>query len=85
MGWNSSSDLSPAGIRRSAGLTVNYVYELNELERNTKRPGTAMRFAPVAKWLGLRVRPCRCCRILRWLPDRRFWRRLGDQQWDCAA
>ena len=31
---NSSSDLSPAGIRRSAGLTVNYVYELNELERN---------------------------------------------------
>ena len=35
---NSSSDLSPAGIRRSAGLTVNYVYELNELERNTETP-----------------------------------------------
>jgi malonyl-CoA decarboxylase len=33
---NSSSDLSPAGIRRSAGLTVNYVYELNELERNAE-------------------------------------------------
>ncbi len=33
---NSSSDLSPAGIRRSAGLTVNYVYELNQLERNAE-------------------------------------------------
>jgi malonyl-CoA decarboxylase len=33
---NSSSDLSPAGVRRSVGLTVNYVYELNELERNAE-------------------------------------------------
>ena len=33
---NVSSDLSPAGIRRSAGLTVNYVYKLNELERNAE-------------------------------------------------
>jgi malonyl-CoA decarboxylase len=33
---NVSSDLSPAGIRRSAGLTVNYVYELNKLERNAE-------------------------------------------------
>ena len=36
---NSSSDLTPAGIRRSAGLTVNYVYELNELERNAETYG----------------------------------------------
>jgi malonyl-CoA decarboxylase len=33
---NSSSDLSRAGISRSVGLTVNYVYDLNELERNTE-------------------------------------------------
>ena len=33
---NSSSDLTPAGIRRSAGLTVNYVYKWNELERNAE-------------------------------------------------
>jgi malonyl-CoA decarboxylase len=33
---NASSDLSMAGIRHSAGLTVNYVYELNELERNAE-------------------------------------------------
>jgi malonyl-CoA decarboxylase len=33
---NASSDLSPAGIRRSAGVTVNYVYALNELERNAE-------------------------------------------------
>ena len=31
---NPSSDLSPTGIRRSAGFTVNYVYRLNELARN---------------------------------------------------
>jgi malonyl-CoA decarboxylase len=34
---NPSSDRSPAGIRRSAGLTANYVYKLNELERNAER------------------------------------------------
>jgi malonyl-CoA decarboxylase len=33
---NSSSDLTPAGIRRSVGLTVNYVYKWNELERNAE-------------------------------------------------
>jgi malonyl-CoA decarboxylase len=33
---NPSSDLSPAGIRRSAGFTVNYVYGLDELERNAE-------------------------------------------------
>jgi malonyl-CoA decarboxylase len=33
---NSSSDLSPTGLRRSVGLTVNYVYALNELERNAE-------------------------------------------------
>jgi malonyl-CoA decarboxylase len=31
---NPSSDPSPEGIRRSGGLTVNYIYRLNELERN---------------------------------------------------
>jgi malonyl-CoA decarboxylase len=31
---NPSSDLSPTGIQRSAGFTVNYVYRLNELARN---------------------------------------------------
>ena len=33
---NPSSDLSAAGIRQSAGLTANYVYKLNELERNAE-------------------------------------------------
>ena len=33
---NPSSDLSPTGIRRSAGFTVNYVYVPNELERNAE-------------------------------------------------
>lgn len=33
---NSSSDLTPAGIRRSVGLTVNYVYKWSELERNAE-------------------------------------------------
>ena len=33
---NSSSDLTPSGIRRSVGLTVNYVYKWNELERNSE-------------------------------------------------
>jgi malonyl-CoA decarboxylase len=33
---NPLSDLSPNGIRRSAGFTVNYVYELKELERNAE-------------------------------------------------
>jgi malonyl-CoA decarboxylase len=33
---NPTSDLSPTGIRRSAGFTVNYVYKLNELERNAE-------------------------------------------------
>jgi malonyl-CoA decarboxylase len=33
---NSSSDLTPAGIRHSVGLTVNYVYKWNELERNAE-------------------------------------------------
>jgi malonyl-CoA decarboxylase len=27
-------DTSPAGMRRSAGLTVNYVYDLADIERN---------------------------------------------------
>jgi malonyl-CoA decarboxylase len=36
---NASSDLTPAGIRRSAGLTVNYLYKLNELERNAESYG----------------------------------------------
>jgi malonyl-CoA decarboxylase len=36
---NSASDLSPAGIRRSAGLTVNYVYKLKEVERNAETYG----------------------------------------------
>jgi hypothetical protein len=34
---NASSDLSRAGITRSAGLTVNYVYDVNALERNSER------------------------------------------------
>jgi malonyl-CoA decarboxylase len=34
---NPSSDLSPTAIRRSAGLTANYVYKLNELERNAEK------------------------------------------------
>jgi malonyl-CoA decarboxylase len=33
---NSASDLSLAGIRRSAGFTVNYVYNLKELARNAE-------------------------------------------------
>jgi malonyl-CoA decarboxylase len=33
---NSSSDLSRAGMSRSLGLTVNYVYDPNELERNAE-------------------------------------------------
>jgi len=33
---NPSSDLSAAGIRQSAGLTANYLYKLNELERNAE-------------------------------------------------
>jgi malonyl-CoA decarboxylase len=33
---NPSSDLSRAGISRSLGLTVNYVYDLDELERNAE-------------------------------------------------
>jgi malonyl-CoA decarboxylase len=33
---NPSSDLSASGIRRSAGFTANYIYELNELERNAE-------------------------------------------------
>jgi malonyl-CoA decarboxylase len=33
---NVASDLSRAGISRSLGLTVNYVYDLNELERNAE-------------------------------------------------
>jgi malonyl-CoA decarboxylase len=33
---NSSGDLSLAGIRRSAGFTVNYVYNLKELARNAE-------------------------------------------------
>jgi malonyl-CoA decarboxylase len=36
---NPASDVSPAGIRRSAGLTVNYVYEISDLERNAARYG----------------------------------------------
>ena len=27
-------DISAAGLRRSAGMTVNYVYDLADLERN---------------------------------------------------
>ena len=33
---NSAGDLSLAGIRRSAGFTVNYVYNLKELARNAE-------------------------------------------------
>ena len=33
---NASGDLSLAGIRRSAGFTVNYVYNLKELARNAE-------------------------------------------------
>ena len=33
---NPSSDLSAAGLRRSGGFTANYVYGLNELERNAE-------------------------------------------------
>jgi malonyl-CoA decarboxylase len=33
---NPSSDLSPAAMRRSAGVTVNYVYNLKELRRNAE-------------------------------------------------
>lgn len=31
---NWKADLSPAGLQRSAGLMVNYVYRLEEIERN---------------------------------------------------
>ena len=34
---NPSSDLSPTGMGRSAGFTVNYVYRVNELRRNAAR------------------------------------------------
>lgn len=45
---NPSSDLSPTGIRRSAGFTVNYVYRLNELARNaaTYRQSREIRTVP---------------------------------------
>ena len=45
---NPSSDLSPSGIRRSAGFTVNYVYRLNELARNaaTYRQSREIRTVP---------------------------------------
>jgi malonyl-CoA decarboxylase len=36
---NSSSDLSRAGMSRSLGLTVNYVYDLNELAQNAETYG----------------------------------------------
>jgi len=36
---NVASDLSRAGIGRSLGLTVNYVYDLHDLERNAERYG----------------------------------------------
>jgi len=36
---NASSDLSRAGVSRSLGLTVNYVYDPNELERNAEAYG----------------------------------------------
>jgi malonyl-CoA decarboxylase len=45
---NPASDLSPTGIRRSAGFTVNYVYRLNELARNaaTYRQNREVRTVP---------------------------------------
>ena len=42
---NWRSDLSEAGMRRSFGLTVNYVYELNHLDRNHER-GNDCHFFP---------------------------------------
>jgi malonyl-CoA decarboxylase len=36
---NAASDVTPAGIRRSVGLTVNYVYEIDELEHNAATYG----------------------------------------------
>jgi malonyl-CoA decarboxylase len=46
---NASSDLSLAGIRRSAGFTVNYVYELNELARNAETYGRSHEVCAVAE------------------------------------
>ena len=45
---NPSSDLSPTGIGRSAGFTVNYVYRLDELARNaaTYRQSHEVRTVP---------------------------------------
>jgi malonyl-CoA decarboxylase len=56
---NPSSDLSPTGIRRSAGFTVNYVYELNELERNaeTYRRSREVRAVPEVARLANLARP----------------------------
>jgi malonyl-CoA decarboxylase len=46
---NSSSDLSLAGIRRSAGFTVNYVYKLDELARNAETYGHSHEVLAVAE------------------------------------
>jgi malonyl-CoA decarboxylase len=56
---NSSSDLSPAGIRRSVGLTVNYVYALSEMERNaeTYRRQHDVRAVPEVVRLARRAAP----------------------------
>jgi malonyl-CoA decarboxylase len=56
---NPSSDLTPAGIRRSAGLTVNYLYKLNELERNAETYGRSreVRAVPGLNRLAARAAP----------------------------
>ena len=46
---NSSSDLSLAGLRRSAGFTVNYVYKLDELARNAETYGRSHEVCAVAE------------------------------------
>jgi malonyl-CoA decarboxylase len=53
---NPSSDLSPTGVRRSAGFTVNYVYRLNELARNAaayRQGGEIRTVAEVARLANL--------------------------------
>ena len=56
---NWMGDTSQAGMARSAGLMVNYVYRLNEVERNHERYFAAMRSPPRRRSRSSRGMPAR--------------------------
>ncbi len=68
---NWMGDTSPSGIKRSLGLMVNYVYRLNELEKNHEAYATRQQIAASADFHRLATPAGRESRSLRKLAARR--------------